>query len=269
MQRWAVLLYGVVSYILFLGVFLYLMGFVGDFAVPRTMDAPAETASPLAALAFDLLLVALFGIQHSVMARGSFKQWIAKHLPEPMERSTYVLATNAVLILLFLQWQPVGIFVWNVQTPGLQIALYALFAGGWLTVLATTFLINHFDLFGLRQSWLYFRGKPYTQLKFGIPGIYRIVRHPLYAGWLTAFWATPTMSITHLAFAAGITVYILVAIVFEERDLVKRFGTQYESYRESVPMLIPRLGRRREQTARTRRPLKEPEPESISTGIVQ
>lgn len=244
MKRWAVLVYGVVSYVLFLGVFLYLMGFVGNFAVPRTMDAAAPSASPLSAVVIDLMLVALFGIQHSVMARGSFKRWIAKWIPEPIERSTYVLMTNAVLILLLWQWRPVGLYVWNVQHAGLQIALYGLFAAGWLTVLYTTFLINHFDLFGLRQTWLYFRGKPYTPLQFKVPSVYRFVRHPLYVGWLTAFWATPTMSVTHFAFAAGMTAYILVAIVFEERDLLERFGAQYESYRKTVPMLLPRLGQR-------------------------
>lgn len=241
MKRWAVLAYGVVSYVLFLGVFLYLMGFVGNFAVPLTMDATAEATNPLPAVGIDLLLVALFGLQHSVMARGPFKRWITKYLPEPMERSTYVLTTNAVLILMFWQWRPVGIFVWDVEQPWLRIGLYTLFATGWLTVLATTFLINHFDLFGLRQPWLYFRGKPYTELKFKIPGVYQFVRHPLYVGWLMAFWATPTMTVTHLAFAVGMTAYILVAIVYEERDLVRRFGSVYESYRESVPMLIPRL----------------------------
>ena len=189
----------------------------------------------------NTLLIALFGVQHTVMARPTFKKWWTRFVPEPIERSTYVLFTNAALILLFWQWQPMGGIVWDVANPLGRAVLYGLFAFGWLTVLVTTFLINHFDLFGLRQVWLYLRGKRYTNLGFKMPGPYRIVRHPLYVGWLTAFWATPTMTAAHLLFAVGMTIYILVAIQFEERNLVEYFGQQYEDYRRRVPMFVPRL----------------------------
>lgn len=251
MKRTLVLAYGVVNYAVFLGVFLYLAGFVGNLVVPRAIDSPAE--GPLwAAVLINSLLVALFGVQHTVMARPTFKKWWTRFVPQPIERSTYVLFTNAALILLFWQWRPMGGVVWNIEQPAGRAALYGLFAFGWLTVLVTTFLINHFDLFGLRQVWLYFRGKPYTHLGFKTPGPYNLVRHPLYVGWITAFWATPTMTVAHLLFAVGMTAYILVAIRYEERNLVEFHGETYAEYRRNVPMLIPRSKRdkpRREQAA--------------------
>lgn len=240
MKRSLVLLYGVVSYVLFLAVFLYLAGWMGGFLTPTKLDGPTD--SPLdVALVVDALLILLFGVQHSVMARPGFKRWWTQYVPQPLERSTYVLATNIALAVMFWQWRPLGGMIWSVELPAGRAVLWGLFAFGWLTVLYTTFLINHFDLFGLRQVWLYFRGRPYTSLSFVMPGPYRFVRHPLYIGWLMVFWATPTMTIAHLVFAAGMTVYILVAIQFEERDLIEAHA-DYAEYSRRVPRFLPRIG---------------------------
>ena len=238
MKRTLVLAYGLVNYAIFGGTFLYLAGFLGNLAVPKSMDS-APVGPLWVALAVNTLLVALFAAQHSVMARPAFKEWWTKFVPQPIERSTYVLFTNLALILLFWHWRPMGGIIWDVEHPAGRAALYALFAVGWLTVLVTTFLINHFDLFGLRQVWLFFRGKPYKHLGFVTPGPYKFIRHPLYVGWMTAFWATPTMSIAHLLFAVGMTAYMLVAIQFEERNLLEFHGEKYAAYRRRVPMLIP------------------------------
>jgi methanethiol S-methyltransferase len=244
MQRWGVLAYGVVCYAAFLGTFLYAIGFVGNVVVVWTIDGPVQT--PLVtALLIDVLLLAVFAVQHSVMARPAFKRWWTHLVPPAVERSTYVLFSGLTLVLLFWQWRPLGGVVWDVGQPAGRMALDVLCAAGWLLVLATTFLINHFDLFGLRQVWLYFRGSPYTSLRFVTPGPYRLVRHPLYVGWLIAFWATPTMTAAHLLFALGTTVYILVAIRFEERDLLAALGRSYAEYRNRVPMLVPGLTRPR------------------------
>jgi protein-S-isoprenylcysteine O-methyltransferase Ste14 len=243
MKRFLVLTYGVVHYVVFLGVFLYLAAFIGNLWVPRSMDS-APVAPLWSALLIDTLLIALFGLQHSVMARPSFKQWWTKFVPRPIERSTYVMFTNAALILLFTFWQPIGGTVWDVENAAGRAVLWTLFSAGWIAVLVTTWLINHFDLFGLRQVWLYFRGKPYTHIGFRAPGPYQYVRHPLYAGWITAFWATPTMTLTHLVFALGMTTYIFIAIPFEERNLVTYHGKDYADYRRRVPMLIPGTGGR-------------------------
>jgi protein-S-isoprenylcysteine O-methyltransferase Ste14 len=233
------------SYALFFVTFLYAAGFVGNFVVPKTLDG--DPTGPFGtALLIDLGLLALFAVQHSVMARPAFKRAWTRIVPEPVERSTYVLASSLALILLFWLWQPLGGVVWDVENPVGRAILWSGFAFGWLLVLLTTFLINHFDLFGLRQVWLHLRGRPYTPLTFGTPGPYRLVRHPLYVGWLFAFWATPTMTVTHLVFAVMTTAYILVAIQLEERDLVAAHP-EYVSYRRRVPMLIP--GRRPQATA--------------------
>jgi protein-S-isoprenylcysteine O-methyltransferase Ste14 len=246
MQRWGVLAYGVLCYAAFLGTFLYAIGFVGNVVVPWTIDGPAET--PLAmALLIDMLLLAVFAVQHSGMARPAFKRWWTRLVPRAIERSTYILFSSLALMLLFWQWRPLGGIIWDVANPAGRLALHALCAAGWLLVLATTFLIDHFDLFGLRQAWLYFRGRPYTSGGFVTPGPYRLVRHPLYVGWLVAFWATPTMTAAHLLFALGVTVYILVAIRWEERDLLAAFGRTYAEYRARVPMLVPGLPRRGEE----------------------
>jgi methanethiol S-methyltransferase len=241
MRRLATLLYGFSCYALFLGVFVYAVLFVGGLGVPTTLDGPRQVPLGLG-LAINMLLVLAFAIQHSVMARPGFKRWVGRWLAAPAERSTYVLCSSLALALLFWQWQPLGGVIWDVQQPVLRGTLWALFSSGWLLVLVTTFLINHFDLFGLRQTWLHFRGRPYTPLPMVTPGLYRIVRHPLYVGWLVAFWATPTMTLAHLVFAVAMTAYILAAIRLEERDLVTaHYG--YDEYRRRVPAIIPRLRR--------------------------
>lgn len=246
MRRWTTLLYGIAGYVLFLGVFLYLVGFIGGcelagFATPTALDGPRTTGLGRA-LAVDGLLVALFAVQHSVMARPRFKAWLTRYVPHAAERSTYVLATNAALLAMFVWWEPLGGRVWSVEHEAARAVIWCLYAAGWATVLVTTFLINHFDLFGLRQVWLEFRGREYTALPFVTPGPYRFIRHPLYVGWLLVFWSAPTMTASHLAFALGMTAYILIAIVFEERDLV-RFHPGYAEYRRKVPMFVPRLAR--------------------------
>ena len=231
--------YGVACYAAFFGTFLYAIGFVGNVVVPTSMDAGREGALATALLV-DLALLALFALQHSVMARPAFKRLWTRVVPEPVERSTYVLASSLALALLFWQWRPIGGGVWHVGGV-FATALVAIGAAGWLTVLASTFLINHFDLFGLRQVWLYLRGLPYTPITFRTPGLYRFVRHPLYVGWLLAFWATPSMSAAHLVFALATTGYILAAIQLEERDLLAAHGEAYRRYRADVPMLVPRV----------------------------
>lgn len=237
-SRIAIFLYGIMAYVMFLGVFLYAVGFVANVGVPKSIDS-AATGSFWVALAVNLGLLTLFALQHSVMARPAFKRWWTRIVPKAAERSTYVLFTNVALILMFWLWKPMGGVVWDAQHPALRATLIGLCAFGWLLVLATTFLINHFDLFGLRQVYLNLRGIPYTPLKFKTPGPYRHVRHPLYVGWLFAFWATPTMTVAHLVFAVMTTVYILIAIRFEERDLEAAHGEDYAQYRRSVPMLVP------------------------------
>jgi len=244
MKRVAILAYGVVCYAVFFATFLYAVGFVGGFAVPTALDGPAE--GPLwRALLIDLGLLALFAVQHSVMARPGFKRLWTRIVPEPAERSTYVLFSSLALIAMFVRWQPIGGSIWSIADPLGRAVAYGLFAFGWALVLVATFLINHFDLFGLRQVWLYFRGKPCTPLGFVTPGPYKLVRHPLYVGWLFAFWATPEMTTAHLVFALMTTAYILIAIQLEERDLVRHLGARYAAYRREVPMLIPRLRPRR------------------------
>ena len=236
--------YGAVSYLIFFGTFLYAIGFIGNIGVPTSLDrAPRDPW--LVALAVNAGLLALFAVQHSVMARPWFKRRWTRIVPKPIERSTYVLFSSLALILLFWQWRPLGGVVWSVEDPVGRAVLYGLFAFGWGLVLVATFLIDHFDLFGLRQVWLYLIGKPYTARELCTPWLYRYVRHPLYVGWFFAFWATPTMTISHLVFAVATTAYILIAIQFEERDLVREHGAAYEDYRRRVPMLIPGLRRSR------------------------
>jgi protein-S-isoprenylcysteine O-methyltransferase Ste14 len=240
LSRSLVLVYGVACYAVFLGTFVYALGFVGGFGVPRTIDS-APAGSLATALAIDLGLLGLFALQHSVMARPAFKRRLTRLVPEAAERSTYVLMSSAALALLFWQWRPIGGVVWSVDHPVGVLVLYGGFAFGWLLVLVTTFLIHHFDLFGLRQVWCYFRGVPRAPLRFVVPGPYRLVRHPLYLGWLCAFWFTPVMTVAHLVFALATTGYILLAIRFEERDLVAAHGADYERYRAQTPMILPRL----------------------------
>jgi protein-S-isoprenylcysteine O-methyltransferase Ste14 len=235
--------YGAFSYSIFLATFLYAIGFIGNFGVPRTLDGAAT--EPLGrALAINVGLLGLFAVQHSVMARKWFKEAWTRLVPPEVERSTYVLFSSLALILLFWQWRPLGGEVWAVESPAGRVVLRGLFAFGWGLVLVATFLINHFDLFGLRQVWLHLRGRRYAMLRFRTPGPYGLVRHPLYVGWLFAFWMTPTMTLSHLLFAVATTAYILIAIQLEEKDLVRDHGTAYEEYRRSVPMLIPSARRR-------------------------
>lgn len=242
-NRVTTFLYGVVSYLIFFATFLYAIGFLGNVGVPKSIDS-GRTAPLGVALLINAGLLAIFAVQHSVMARPWFKRMWTRVIPKEAERSTYVLISSVALILLFWLWQPIGGVVWNVEQPVLRMVLYALFALGFAIVLLSTFLINHFDLFGLRQVYLYLRGKEYTQLRFGTPLLYRHVRHPLYLGWLLAFWATPTMTIAHLVFAIATTVYIFMAIQFEEKDLLDTFGDDYRRYRENVPMIVPvRIGK--------------------------
>src|SRR6185436_6108609 len=238
-RRLSIFAYGVVSYGIFFASFLYAIGFVGGFGVPRTIDGALE-GSLAVALAVDLGLLGLFALQHSVMARQGFKRRLTRLVPEAAERSTYVLASSVALLLLFWQWRPIGGVVWEMESPAAKAIAYGIFATGWATVLVCTFLINHFDLFGLRQAWLALLDRPYTPLRFTTPGPYRVVRHPLYVGWFLAFWGTPTMTATHLLFAVATTAYILIAIQFEERDLVAAYPQEYAAYRRRVPMLIPR-----------------------------
>ncbi|MFL6737406.1 MAG: methanethiol S-methyltransferase [Sphingomonas sp.] len=240
----AALAYGIASYGLFLGVFVYAVGFIGGFLTPTRLDG--TPSRPFwQALAVDLGLLGLFAIQHSVMARPAFKRWWTRFVPEAIERSTYVLLSSLALVAVFAWWQPIGGIAWNAPAGVARNSVIALYLLGWALLLYTTFLIDHFDLFGLKQVWRRLRGHAYQPPRFYTPSLYKLVRHPLYVGWLTIFWAAPTMTVAHLVFALATTGYILIAIQLEEHDLVEAFGERYVSYRRSTPMLIPRLGRRR------------------------
>ena len=241
MQRVLVFLYGAVAYAIFFATFLYAIGFVGNLFVPKAIDSAPQVPF-IQALLVNLGLLGIFAVQHSVMARPFFKRWVTRFIPQAAERSTFVLAASLALIVLFYLWQPMGGVVWSVENPQAQILLHVVFAFGWLLVLVSTFLINHFDLFGLRQVWLNLHKQPYTDLKFGTPLVYRLVRHPLYLGFVLGFWATPVMTVAHLVFAAATTAYILIAIQLEERDLMDAHP-EYAEYRRQVPMIIPFLGR--------------------------
>ena len=240
MKRWLFFGYGLASYVLFFVLYAYLAGFVGNFLVPTSIDTPSG-GSVRAAVAVNLALLALFGLQHSVMARPGFKRLWTRIIPQPIERSTYMYASTAALVLLMWAWRGIDVVVWNIQQPQLRTFAWGFFAAGWFAVPAVTLLINHFDLFGMRQVWLHARGEEYTSLPFRTPLAYKRVRHPLYLGWALAFWATPTMTVGHLLFAGVMTGYMMLAAVFEERDLVAHFGQRYADYRARVPMFLPRL----------------------------
>jgi protein-S-isoprenylcysteine O-methyltransferase Ste14 len=235
--------YGLTAYSIFFVTYLYAAGFVGNLVVPKSLDS-TPTAPFGTAVLINLGLLSLFAIQHSVMARPWFKRVLVRVVPQAAERSTYVLASSLALILLFWQWSPLGGVVWDIQDQTGRALMYAAFAFGWLLVLATTFLINHFDLFGLRQVYFYLRGLDCAPVAFKHPAFYRSVRHPLMAGFLIAFWATPRMSIGHLVFALDMTAYILIGIAFEERDLLEKYGEAYAEYRRRVSMLIPLPGKK-------------------------
>jgi protein-S-isoprenylcysteine O-methyltransferase Ste14 len=239
LSRLLIVLYAIVSYAVFLVSFFYALGFVGNYLVPKSIDVGGATNSS-DAIIVNLLLLGLFAIQHSTMARSAFKRWWAKVFPVACQRSTYVLLSSLIFLLLFWQWRPIPTPVWQVDglAAWLPIGLYWL---GWLIVLASTFLIDHFDLSGLRQAFVALRGAEQPAQSFKTPLLYKIVRHPLMLGFLIAFWATPEMTVGHLLFAITTTAYILVGLQFEERDLIAQFGTTYQHYRRRVPMLLPRI----------------------------
>jgi methanethiol S-methyltransferase len=240
MSRIGIFAYGIFSYLIFLAVFLYGLGFIGGFLTPTSLDG-VPTSSLGHALTVDLSLLAAFALQHSGMARPAFKLWWKRFVPEAAERSTYVLVSSLALVALYLFWQPIGGVVWSVPDGLARSSVIGLYLIGWLLLLYTTFLIDHFDLFGLKQVSRRLFNKTYRAPVFRTPSLYKVVRHPLYIGWLTIFWAAPTMTVAHLIFALGTTAYILIAIRWEERDLVSAFGNVYVDYRARTPMLIPRL----------------------------
>lgn len=238
MGRLLALLYGIVSYFVFFVVFLYAIGFVSALGVPKTIDTGAA-APLLEALTIDILLMSIFAIQHSVMARPQFKQWWTRLVPKSVERSTYVLFSSLALVLLFWQWRPIQGLAWQINDPRIAMAVIGLSLVGWLIVLTSTFLINHFELFGLHQVVNNLRGRSMPPARFKTPALYKMVRHPIYLGFIIAFWAAPIMTIGHLLFAAVTTAYIFVGIFLEERDLTALFGDEYRRYRQRVRMLLP------------------------------
>jgi methanethiol S-methyltransferase len=241
-KRLAIVLYGLVSYLIFLGWFLYAIGFFGNLWVPKSIDVGAA-GSGSNALFVDVALLALFGVQHSVMARPAFKARWTRLVPAAIERSTFVLFASLIFLLVFWQWQPLPAMVWQVEAEPARTAVLAVFWLGWGVVLLSTFLINHFHLFGLQQVYAELRSRPLPPAKFVVPILYRFIRHPIMLGFLLAFWATPDMTVGHLLFAVVTTGYVLIGISFEERDLRKAHGAAYDDYRERVPMLVPFLGK--------------------------
>ena len=238
MGRIVIALYGLLAYAAFLVSVLYAVGFLGNFIVPKSIDS-GTPADPVLAVVIDLLLLGLFALQHSVMARPGFKRWWTRIIPQPAERSTYVLLSSLLLFLLYALWQPMPAMVWSVENIIGVYVLWALFAIGWLTVLLSTFMIDHFDLFGLRQVWLHWCKREYTSPHFRVRFLYKFVRHPIMLGFVIAFWATPQMSVGHLLFALATTAYIFIGVILEERDLISTHGENYINYRKKVPMLIP------------------------------
>jgi methanethiol S-methyltransferase len=251
MTRFLTLGYGALSYAIFFVTFLYMIGFVGNVFVPKTIDSgsAADLAGLGRALLINTVLLLLFGLQHSVMARPRFKAWWTRFVPPAIERSTYVLFSSVVLIAVFAFWQPIATPVWSVENAIGHTALIALYFAGYALVLYSSFLIDHFDLFGLRQVVLHFRNRDYSERNFKLPLLYRLIRHPLYVGWIATFWATPVMSAGHFLFALVMTAYILVAIPLEERDLSKLHGEPYRRWRDRTPAFVPQIGVRNPETA--------------------
>jgi protein-S-isoprenylcysteine O-methyltransferase Ste14 len=250
MGRTLAFVYGAVSYLIFFLTFLYAIGFVGNAVVPRSIDYGGAASPFWTALLVNAALLGVFAVQHSVMARPAFKAWWTKIVPKEVERSTYVLLSSLALLLLFRQWRPMTGAVWGVENAAGRVFLLALFAAGWLLVLLSTFIINHFDLFGLRQVYLY---HDYTPVEFKVSAFYKFVRHPLLLGFIIAFWATPRMTVGHLVFALATTAYMLIAIQLEERDLASAHGEDYRAYRRQVPMLVPLPGRKSQVAAQAAR----------------
>jgi methanethiol S-methyltransferase len=238
MGRFIAFFYGLVSYVIFFVTFLYAIGFVTGLVVPKTIDTGAAGPA-MNTLVVDLVLMSVFAIQHSVMARQGFKQWWTRIVPKSVERSTYVLLASLALALLFWKWQPLPTVLWHIEDPRIAMAVLGLSLMGWLIVLTSTFLINHFELFGLHQVANNLAGKQMSAPRFYTPLFYKLVRHPIYLGFIIAFWAAPTMTAGHLLFAAVTTAYIIVGILLEERDLITLFGDEYRRYRQRVPMLVP------------------------------
>ena len=243
MKKIMFLWYGIISYLAFVGTMLYAIGFVGDLVVPKTIDGAPQT-SLLAAVLINASLLLLFALQHSIMARPAFKQWWTLIIPKELERSSFVLLSSLFLMLVMWQWQPVGGIVWSVSNKIAIDLLHILYLAGWGIVLISTFLVNHFDMFGLRQVWMYWIGKHYSEKPYSIPGLFQMVRQLLYLGFLIAFWSTPVMTIAHLLFAVLTTLYIFTATRFEERELVTHFDDGYRNYKKWAPMLLPFSKRR-------------------------
>jgi protein-S-isoprenylcysteine O-methyltransferase Ste14 len=249
MSRIGIFVYGIVSYAIALAVFVYGVGFIGGFITPTTLDGVPSV--PLGqALLIDVGMLLAFAVQHSGMARPSFKKWWKRIVPEAAERSTYVLVSSLAMVALFLYWQPIGGVVWSAPAGLARSSIIGLYLFGWVLLLYTTFLIDHFDLFGLKQVWRRLGERPYRAPVFRTPSLYKLVRHPLYIGWLTIFWAAPTMTVAHLVFAVVTTAYILIAIRWEEHDLESAFGEVYVEYKTRTPMIVPRLWARSKETLR-------------------
>lgn len=249
MTRALVLSYGAICYAIFFATFVYMIGFLSGYVVPKTIDSgPAIATAP--AILINLVLIALFGIQHTVMARPGFKRRWNQLVPPSAERSTYVLLGSLLLVLLMWQWRPMPQVIWQVGTPWSYL-IWALCAFGWVLVLASTFAINHFHLFGLQQVWQRFRERPLTSPEYKEWWMYKVVRHPLMLGFIIAFWATPMMTVGHLLFAMGMTVYILIALRYEERDLLREHGEQYRQYQNRVPMLVPGMAAGKDNNSRS------------------
>ena len=241
-KRMVVLLYGIVSYAAFFGIFVYMIGFLANLVVPKSIDAPVGDGGGSGVL-INVMLLGLFAVQHSTMARPGFKARWTKIVPEPIERSTYVLFTSLLLMLMVWQWRPMTGVIWQVDAPAMRAILTGVYFLGFGTVLYASFLIDHFDLFGLRQVVLCFRGQPYTSPVFRMRGLYRFIRHPLLAGFIIAFWSAPTMTAGHLLFSVATTAYIFIGVTLEERDLLNQLGEDYKHYRARTPMFLP-LGKK-------------------------